>query len=429
MKMSGTLTRAINYIKSGNKVLGKQLLTTILKKDPQNVDAWLWMSAVVDTDDLRRECLQEVLKYDPNNQAAMRGLEKLPEKRAVPIFDDVREPPVITPMEIPPMKSGSDLIFKFRYVQGGQAKGLWGKNGAATGRKLVFGEDSLAYDEILDSTVRDNRLVLAIKPNRPLGKNLSKALIDGSIVAIEVQKIEAADLERHIDRVSSRSRAEENRQRLIDAGKGPLFLCAACPECQAIIDLSEMIRSKYIYCRFCETVFTQEHKIVTRGTQYRICNECGMFDRVRGYTEFYFYFLLVAYGFSMKRRHVCDNCANGIFRKTLLLNLIFLLGVPSSIYLKVKSLVGRDPNLKQLAKANALASKGKCAQATPIFRSMHKKYSNHPGLLMDEGMGYLFGKNLNQAMEQFEQAIDACSNYLPVLQLVHRIQNPPQNVS
>jgi tetratricopeptide (TPR) repeat protein len=149
-----------------------------------------------------------------------------------------------------------------------------------------------------------------------------------------------------------------------------------------------------------------------------------MFDRVRGYTEFYFYFLLVAYGFSMKRRFVCDNCADSIFRKTLLRNLIFLLGVPSSIYLKLKSITGREPFLRELAKANTLARKGRYKEAAPIFAKLQSKYPEHPGLLLDEGMGYLMGKNYSGAVGQFNRALMSCNNYLPALRLMQQIQNP-----
>jgi hypothetical protein len=324
--------------------------------------------------------------------------------------------------------TAADLRFKFRYVSGGQVIGLFSQNGTATVQGLILGEDSLSYHEIVDTTVRDDRLLLVISPGRKWSKKLAKVLIDGKGVAIEVYKVEAADLERHINRNCSRWRAEANRQRLINIGKGDLFYFQVCPECRAIIDLSELDQSLYIYCRFCETVFTQKREIITKGEVYRICNECGMFDRVRGYTEFYFYFLLIAYGFSMKRRHVCDNCADAIFRKTLLLNLIFILGVPSSIYLKLKSLAGREPYLRELAKANALARKGRYMDAVPIFTRLQSKYPKHPGLLMNEGMGYLIGKNYDIAFGKFKQALMACSNYLPVLRLMHRIQNASSQV-
>jgi tetratricopeptide (TPR) repeat protein len=420
--MSDKLSEAIKLIKSGNKTIGKQYLTEVLKIDPNNQTAWLWMSAVVDTDDLRRECLEEVLKIDPNNLAAKRGLAQLPQRQSMSYEFKVQESKQI-PIEIPRVESAADKSFKFRYVIGGQPSGFLSQAGKATGQELLLGEESLSYDEIVDTTVRDDRLLLAISPKGNLGKKLSKAMINGNLVAREVYKVEALNLERHIDRICSRRKAETNRQRLIDAGKGELFRFAVCPECHAIIDLSELGESRYTYCRFCETIFTRSKEISTKGSVYRICNECGMFDRVRGYTEFYFYFLLVAYGFSMKRRYVCDNCADSIFRKTLLLNLIFLLGVPSSIYLKLKSLTGREPFLRELAKANALARKGRYKEAAPIFTKLQSKYPEHPGLLLDEGMGYLAGKNYSSAVAQFKRALMSCNNYLPVLQLMQRIQN------
>jgi tetratricopeptide (TPR) repeat protein len=420
--MSDKLSEAIQHIKSGDKTLGKQLLTEILKADSRNELAWLWMSAAVDTDDLRRECLEEVLKLNPDNQPAKRGLAQLPPKQPTSYEFKVQEPARV-PVEIPQVAPAADKIFKFRYVIGGRTSGLLNQSGKATGQGLILGEDSLGYDEIVDTTVRDDRLLLALSPKRSWGKKLSKAVMNGNLLAIQVRKVEALDLERHIDRICSRRNAETNQGRLIDAGKGGLFRFAVCPECQAIIDLSELDESRYTYCRFCETVFTRGEKISTKGSDYRICGECGMFDRVRGYTEFYFYFLLVAYGFSIRRRFVCDNCADRIFWKTFWVNLIFLLGVPSAIYLKIKSLTGRDPFLRELASANALARKGRYQEAAPIFVKLKSKYPDHPGLLLDEGMGYLNGKNYTNAASYFKSALISCNNYLPALQVLQRMQN------
>ncbi len=74
------LEQAIALIKSGEKADGQQLLIEVLKTDPKNDAAWVWMSAVVDTDDMRRECLEEALKFNPSNRAAALGLEKLRQK-------------------------------------------------------------------------------------------------------------------------------------------------------------------------------------------------------------------------------------------------------------------------------------------------------------------------------------------------------------
>ncbi|MEW6496745.1 MAG: hypothetical protein AB1589_30115 [Cyanobacteriota bacterium] len=168
---------------------------------------------------------------------------------------------------------------------------------------------------------------------------------------------------------------------------------------------------------------------MTKGSTYRLCDECGMFDRVKSYTEFYFYFLLIVYGFYYKRRHVCDNCASAIFWKTFLLNLLFVIGVPSSLWIKIKSMIGRDPYLKQLATANSLSKKGNFQRADKLYNQLSKQYPEHPGLLMNEGLGHLQGKDTAGAVYRFEQALKSCSNYYPVIKRLYQLQtaNQPKN--
>lgn len=75
--MEEKLKLAIKKIKSGDKEAGKELLLDVLNTEPENDKAWVWMSAVVDSDELRRECLEEALMYNPFNETAQRGLAKI----------------------------------------------------------------------------------------------------------------------------------------------------------------------------------------------------------------------------------------------------------------------------------------------------------------------------------------------------------------
>lgn len=52
----------------------RKLLTQLLKLNRKHPDYWLWMSGVVETRKERVICLKEVLKFDPGNLAAIRGL-------------------------------------------------------------------------------------------------------------------------------------------------------------------------------------------------------------------------------------------------------------------------------------------------------------------------------------------------------------------
>jgi hypothetical protein len=91
--MTTELQQAIAAIRAGDKESGRQLLAGVLQADPCNETAWLWMSAVVDSDEQRRTCLERVLAINPNNEPARRGLERL----------DVSQSPL--PVELQPSRT------------------------------------------------------------------------------------------------------------------------------------------------------------------------------------------------------------------------------------------------------------------------------------------------------------------------------------
>jgi tetratricopeptide (TPR) repeat protein len=62
---------------AGDLTRARDLLTRLLKKDRNNITYWIWMSAVVPTEKEREFCLREVLRLDPKNQIAQRGLSLL----------------------------------------------------------------------------------------------------------------------------------------------------------------------------------------------------------------------------------------------------------------------------------------------------------------------------------------------------------------
>jgi len=65
---------AMTAIEENDNLRAKDLLTRLLKMNQLNPDYWLWLSAVVTSEKERRYCLQQVLKYDPQNRSARRGL-------------------------------------------------------------------------------------------------------------------------------------------------------------------------------------------------------------------------------------------------------------------------------------------------------------------------------------------------------------------
>lgn len=83
---------ALRAIENGERARARDLLTRLLKANPNQPEYWLWMSAVVDSRKERIYCLKEALRLDPQNVAARRGLIAL---KQLPT-----DPELIVPMQI-----------------------------------------------------------------------------------------------------------------------------------------------------------------------------------------------------------------------------------------------------------------------------------------------------------------------------------------
>lgn len=81
--MSELTQQGISALKAGDKRSAVQLLRLALQNNPKDIDALLWLSGAVDTDQERSECLQAILRIDSNNQVAAQGLAHLVAKGSV----------------------------------------------------------------------------------------------------------------------------------------------------------------------------------------------------------------------------------------------------------------------------------------------------------------------------------------------------------
>jgi DNA-binding response OmpR family regulator len=91
------LQQAITAIKAGDKEKGRQLLTQVIKADPRNEAAWLWMTEVVDRDVDQIMCLRNALKINPNNDAVKKRLAALEQSSEPPPPPQEEAAPEITP--------------------------------------------------------------------------------------------------------------------------------------------------------------------------------------------------------------------------------------------------------------------------------------------------------------------------------------------
>ncbi len=77
------------HIQKKENSRARDLLTRLIQINPNNPEYWLWMSAVTETTRERIFCLKEVLRLDPTNEAAQRGLAVF---GAIPVNPDLVAP-------------------------------------------------------------------------------------------------------------------------------------------------------------------------------------------------------------------------------------------------------------------------------------------------------------------------------------------------
>ncbi|HKI05866.1 MAG TPA: hypothetical protein VKK31_28050 [Thermoanaerobaculia bacterium] len=77
--MDDKLDQAIAAIEADERKVGANLLLALLQVEPDNEDAWLWLETVSDSPEKRKLCLTEVLRINPRNREARRGLASLQE--------------------------------------------------------------------------------------------------------------------------------------------------------------------------------------------------------------------------------------------------------------------------------------------------------------------------------------------------------------
>jgi len=67
----------IEAYRGGKPAEARKLLEKAIELDDYNEQAWMWLSAVVDTEEEKRTCLENVIVINPENEEAQRGLKML----------------------------------------------------------------------------------------------------------------------------------------------------------------------------------------------------------------------------------------------------------------------------------------------------------------------------------------------------------------
>ena len=195
--------------------------------------------------------------------------------------------------------------FKFKWIDAaGDEEGFLRKKGSFDGQTLKLDDAELPAEAIISLETHGNRLTLSIHTGES----------EPTVCAFAVSGVASKRLKGIIDVARSASWAKLEREELEQKGEGHLYREATCQHCTAVITLSRMEDTPQLYCSFCDTLTTVKNpsSAPLGGKSLRICDECGMFSKPAKFTIFYFYFLLVIYGFRQSTNWSCPGCMRGL---------------------------------------------------------------------------------------------------------------------
>jgi tetratricopeptide (TPR) repeat protein len=82
------LANGIAAVKAGKMEEAQEWLVALLQIDRYSEQGWMWLSGAADNDQDRLDCMLEVLKINPDNALAKRGLAALRQRGRSPTGSD-----------------------------------------------------------------------------------------------------------------------------------------------------------------------------------------------------------------------------------------------------------------------------------------------------------------------------------------------------
>lgn len=299
------------------------------------------------------------------------------------------------------------IKFKFQFLNNkGKARGMLRTKGTFNGQTLVLGKQEYPAAQILHAESRFDRLVMAMRG------------ADGAVngLGIVCGAADAKMLARVISRASTGHRADQRRAALRAQGREHEFVVVECPHCKALVDLSGFADSPQAWCYSCDTLFTRDGTGPADERQYHLCESCGFFAQPQNFTEFYFYFLLVVYGFRYSKHHFCHTCMRSKAWTMFGVNLPFLLGVPVAVTQLGRAYFGgssRSATFKGLDKANALAKKRKADDAVREYESILARHPMCAGIYFNQAFAHAGVGKFDDAIAAADNAMLIAANYIP----------------
>jgi len=300
------------------------------------------------------------------------------------------------------------LQFKFHWLdENGNQQGFRSKKGVFDGETLFLDDVEVPAAVMTDVQFRDNRLIFSA-----IGEDEEPV-----VLAIMLSGISTSELKAALDQSRSAAWAEFHKQELAEKGRAEAYREEQCPRCHTTLILTDMPKTPQLYCHYCDTLTTiDEYEAGPAGeSDLRLCEECGMFAKPTKFTIFYFWCLIVVYGFNSRPTWRCPACMRGEAWKMFFGNLLFIIGVPVAVVQLIRSYGGSSPGgaFKGLDTANIKARSGDIMGALELYREILDRVPYSAGLKYNIGRALLEKNELERAAESFRLSLEDCSNYVP----------------
>lgn len=297
------------------------------------------------------------------------------------------------------------VSFKFHFVDdNGNKQGFLAKKGSFDGEVLSLDGSDIPVAAIGKALRRFDRIMMTVATGE--GQTGTVVMVVSGAVGKKLHVL--------INGAASKRRVEARKEELMAEGKGDRFRSEVCPNCLAYIDLSGFEATPQLYCDYCDSLVMLDESGPKDAASYQLCDNCGYYSQPKVFTLFYFYFLLVVYGWRSQKVHYCNACMRSKAWKMFFANLIFILGVPVAVVQLCRAYFGgsaRSAAFKGLDRANALSSSGKVDKAAVIYQQIAERVGPAAGIHYSHGLALARANRLSEAIGPLEQSLADCGNY------------------
>lgn len=267
----------------------------------------------------------------------------------------------------------------------------------------------VSFYDILRMTYFSGYLIITFNNYPLLGKNTSKwKITKNNTLVLKSGMIK--EIKRAYDIYKSKD-ATETR---------------VCGHCENRIIWDKQLNTQYHYCNECHSISDKHGLLFSNGEQFDICPESGYYDRLNYRRKYEYFFFDKKLHWKTTKYYGGDNLSIEFFHKNILKNLMFLVGVPGTLFEYYKANKGHHPDFTDLAEANFASRCGELKEAADLYTKMQMRLPYFPALHYNLAIAYLQSNNKEYAKRYFQKSLEGCSNYEPTLKVLKYLAEKEQ---